>query len=176
MERPTQAAGFIRKAGMDDAAALSDLSRRTFTQAFGDDYDPADLAAFLDEAYSLEASQASLADPLVGVWFLDVDGAPVGYCVAGPCSLDNPGVTAACGEIKRLYVLDDWKGRGCGSRLLETALAWLEQGGPRSVWLGVFSENIGAQNLYARYRFRKVGEHLFHVGHTADREFTLRRG
>jgi GNAT superfamily N-acetyltransferase len=176
MESRTLAAGIIRKAGPGDAAALSDLSRRTFTQAFGHVYDPPDLATFLDAAYSHEASEDSLADPAVGVWFMEVGGAPVGYVLAGPCSLEDPDVTAACGEIKRLYLLEDWRGGGNGSRLLETALAWLERDAPRRVWLGVYSDNVGAQRLYERHGFEKVGEHVFMVGETADREFTLRRG
>jgi len=176
MESRPSAAGIIRKAGPGDAAALSQLSRRTFTQAFGAFYDPGDLNLFLDAAYSLEASEGALADPAVGVWFLEMEDAPIGYVVAGPCSLEHPDVTAACGEIKRLYLLEDWRGGGGGSRLLDAALGWLERDGPRRIWLGVFSENTGAQRLYERHGFRKVGEHVFQVGGTADREFTLRRG
>ena len=60
-------------------------------------------------------------------------------------------------------------------QLLETALAWLEHDGPRTLWLGVWSENFGAQRFYARYGFEKAGEYLFPVGDTHDLEFILRR-
>jgi ribosomal protein S18 acetylase RimI-like enzyme len=46
---------------------------------------------------------------------------------------------------------------------------------PPDLWIGVWSENLGAQRFYARRGFQKVGEYGFHVGRTIDREFILRR-
>ncbi len=54
-------------------------------------------------------------------------------------------------------------------------MAWLQSEGPRDVWIGVWSENHGAQRFYAREGFEKVGEYGFPVGGTVDREFILRR-
>lgn len=166
----------IRKAGISDARALAALSRATFASTFAHMYPADDLQRFLTKAYSLAKTRRELADPAIGVWLLEAGGAPVGYALAGPCSLPNPEVTADCGELKRLYLMPDWQGGGRGSRLLQAALAWLERDGPRRIWLGVYSQNLGAQRLYQRYGFAKVGEHVFTVGATIDREFTLRRG
>jgi len=63
-----------------------------------------------------------------------------------------------------------------GGRLMETALAWLERDGPRRLWIGVWSGNLGAQRLYERAGFRKVGEYGFRVGGSTDHEFILSRG
>ena len=60
-----------------------------------------------------------------------------------------------------------------GGRLLETALAWLEHEGPRTLWLGVWSENFGAQRLRP-HGFEKAGEYLFPVGDTQDLESSAR--
>jgi ribosomal protein S18 acetylase RimI-like enzyme len=79
------------------------------------------------------------------------------------------------GELKRLYLIKDQQSCGWGSRLLETALTWLERNGPRTLWLGVWSENFGAQRFYARYGFSKVGTYEFPVGQVRDLEFILRR-
>jgi len=165
----------IRRAGSGDAQILAHLSRETFTAAFGSNYDPAELAAFVDKTYDPERLRRDLADPGVAFWLLEADGTAVGYAMAGPNSLSHPLATPACGELKRLYLLPGWQGGGRGSRLMETALAWLERDGPRPVWIGVFSENTGALRLYARHGFAKVGEHVFVVGRHRDREFTLRR-
>ena len=166
----------IRKAGKADARVLAALSAETFTAAFVHMYAPDDLKRFLRSAYSLRKTRRLLTDPAMGVWLLEAAGLPVGYAVAGPCSLPNPAVTPTCGELKRLYILPAWQGGGRGARLLETALAWLERDGPRTLWLGVYSENFGAQRLYERHDFEKVGEHTFTVGARVDHEFTYRRG
>ena len=51
----------------------------------------------------------------------------------------------------------------------------VERATPRTLWIGVWSQNLGAQRFYARHGFEKVGEHTFPVGRVVDLEFTLRR-
>ena len=166
----------IRRAGDADAEALSALSAATFAATFAHLYPPEDLATFLEEAYAVERSRAQLRDPRTATWLMEVDGQAVGYAMAGSCALPHPEVTAACGELKRIYLLPDWQGGGRGSRLLARALEWLETETAGSLWIGVWSQNLGAQRLYERLGFAKVGEYQFKVGARRDREFILRRG
>jgi ribosomal protein S18 acetylase RimI-like enzyme len=42
-------------------------------------------------------------------------------------------------------------------------------------WVGVWSENQKAQQLYLAYGFEKVGEYTFPVGETEDRDFIFCR-
>jgi ribosomal protein S18 acetylase RimI-like enzyme len=172
-DRPTPT---IRRAVPTDAAALVAIGRATFAETFGHLYPPEDLAAFLAEAHSPRRARADLADPAKAVWVVEADGAVVGYAVAGPCKLPHPEVTAACGELERIYLAGAHQGGGLGVRLLAEALAWLQKDGPRRLWIGVWSENLGAQRLYARHGFAKVGTYAFAVGQTRDHEFILRRG
>ena len=166
----------IRRATPADADTLSSLGARTFTETFGHLYPTEDLEAYLASAYGLERTRRDLADSAKATWLLEADGEAIGYALAGPCDLPHTEVTAACGELKRLYVQKSHQGGGRGSRLLTTALGWLERDGPRPIWLGVYSENHGAQKLYAQMGFEKVGEYYFPVGETQDFEFILRRG
>jgi diamine N-acetyltransferase len=165
----------IRRAGSADAEALSQLGAETFRETFAHLYAPEDLAAFLAEAYGLERTRADLADPDKAHWLVEADGQPVGYALAGPCGLPHPEVTPACGELKRFYLLKAWQGGGLGRRLFANIMEWLEAQGPQAIWIGVWSENFGAQRFYAREGFEKIGEYGFPVGRTVDREFILRR-
>ena len=196
----------IRRATPADAEALSALSRTCFTQTFGHLYDPADLAAFLDEAYAPDVLRAELEDPDRATWLLfddpsDEDGdpspspandpnapepqsqapassatqAPIGYVTACPAHLPHPDVAPGDGEIQRLYILQGHQGGGRGTALLTTALEWLERDGPRTLWIGVWSENYGAQRFYARHGFEIVGEYSFMVGDHADHELITQR-
>ena len=166
----------LRRATVDDAATLSALATRTFVETFGHLYPREDLQAFLDEAYPPDRQRIILAHPDYAVWLLEEDGAAVGHAAAGPCGLPHPDVRPGDGELKRLYLLQSHQGGGHGTRLMEAVLAWLLRDGPRTLWVGVWSENSGAQRFYARYGFAKVGEYLFPVGRVRDREFILRRG
>ena len=169
----------LRRATPEDAEVLSALASTCFTQTFGHLYASDDLDRFIHEAYSPEVLRGELADPQRPTWLLfeepslnaDANPSPahvdegsegtlIGYVTVCPAHLPHP-------EVK--------EGDGRGSRMLEHALNWLEADGPRTLWIGAWSENYGAQRLYGRYGFTKVGEYSFMVGDHADREFILRR-
>ena len=164
----------IRRAGPDDATALAALGRDTFTETFAHLYPPEDLAEFLGQAYSAEAFRTSLERADQAMWAAELDGQAIGYAHAGTCALPHPEVTPDCMELKRLYVRKHRQSGGLGAQLIATALDWMAAPG-RMLWIGVWSENYGAQRFYARHGFEKVGEYEFPVGETRDREFILRR-
>ena len=165
----------IRRATVDDAPTLSALATATFVETFGHLYPTEDVQAFLDTAYDVGRQALILSNPDYAVWLLEADGHAVGHCAAGPCGLPHPDVQPGDGELKRLYVLREFQNGGAGRRLMDTAMDWLLQDGPRTLWLGVWSENLGAQRFYARYGFEKVGTYEFPVGRVRDLEFILRR-
>ena len=165
----------IRRATPADAAALSAIAAATFTEAFGHLYPAGDLEAFLRESYAVDRQRVILETPGYAVWLLEDEGVAVGHAAAGPCGLPNPAVQPGDGELKRLYVLAEYQNTGWGGRLFREAMDWLLADGPRTLWIGVWENNLGAQRFYARHGFEKVGEHTFPVGRVVDREFTLRR-
>jgi ribosomal protein S18 acetylase RimI-like enzyme len=166
----------IRRATPADAQALSTIGARTFTETFAHLYPPQDLAAFLASAYGMERTVRDLNDPDKAAWLVETpEGEIVGHGLAGPCHLPHPDVTPQCGELERFYLLKAHQNGGTGSRLWREIMAWLEAPGPRDLWIGVWSENHGAQRFYGRQGFEKVGEYGFEVGGTVDREFILKR-
>lgn len=162
----------IRRAAVKDAQALVALSAETFTQTFGHLYKPQDLAAFLDSAYDPGKHAQLLEHPEFAVWLLEAKNGPVGYALAGPCGLPHEGVSPGDRELKRLYILSNYQGLGYGARLMEVFLEWC---GEHTAWLGVWSENFGAQRFYSRYGFKKAGDYYFAVGEHRDYEFIMRR-
>jgi ribosomal protein S18 acetylase RimI-like enzyme len=166
----------IRPAAPDDATALAALAAATFTETFGHLYAPADLEAFL-RTWKVPAIYARhLEDPDIFLTVAeDPEGKLVGYVLAGPCKLPVADLAPTAGEVRELYLLASSQGHGLGTRLLEGALEWLDANGRSPLYVGVWSENHGAQRLYGRYGFRKVGEYEFPVGTHMDREFILER-
>lgn len=165
----------IRRAGPEDAQALSRIACRTFTETFGHMYPAEDLEDFLRTSYSIEECGRTLVDPRYAVWLVESDGEAVGHAMAGPCGLPHADVKPGDGELKRLYLAKEAQNGGWGGRLCQAALDWLERDGPRRIWISVFSENHGAQRFYARLGFAKVAEYEFIVGRQRDHEFMFRR-
>jgi ribosomal protein S18 acetylase RimI-like enzyme len=165
----------IRRAGPADAGALAAIGRTTFAETFGHLYPPEDLAAFLATAHGPERSRADLADPDTAAWLAEAAGEALGYALAGRCDLPHRDVRPGDGELKRLYLRGCAQGSGLGGRLFDAALGWLQRKGPRTVWIGVWSENHGAQRFYRRRGFEEVGAYGFRVGATVDHELIFRR-
>lgn len=165
----------IRRATSADAHTLCDIGRRTFVEAFGHLYGADDLNAFLQESHCPDVYAGYLDDDNYALWLLEDGSDAIGYALAGPSGLPHPEVTPADGELKRLYVLAGTQNGGWGGKLFKAALDWLQRDGSRTLWISVWSENLGAQRFYARHGFGKVGEYEFPVGRVRDREFMFRR-
>ena len=165
----------IRRATPADAQAVSAIAIATYTETFGDSYPPQDLHAFLEEHYSPAPQRRELEDPRSAVWLLEEDGRAVGYLAAGANTLAHADAVDGDVELKRLYVLASHQSGGHGARLMEAFLQWLDHPARRTLWVGVWSENLGAQRFYARYGCVQVGTYHFVVGDSRDLEFILRR-
>ena len=77
-------------------------------------------------------------------------------------------------RASEIDVRSSYQKQSLGTRLFEAALEWLETH-YSPLYIGVWSENDGAQRPYGRYGFVKVGEYGLRVGRTIDRELILRR-
>ncbi len=168
----------IRRATAADVPPLAALSAAAFAAKFGHLYPPDVLATFVARTYSKSAIAALVSDTATAVW-VATDGARLlGYAMLCGCRLPHPEVTTHCIELKRFYTAPEITGQGLGTRmmnvlLLPAAAAAAMRGG--DAWLGVYSENDGAQRFYARWGFTRVGEYQFPVGPVRDREFIMRR-
>lgn len=161
-----------RDAHPADAALLSDLSRRSFTQTFGHLYRPDDLQAFLT-GLSPDAWAAELADPRFRVRLAEDGGAEAGFAKLGPPSLpfESRGRSA---ELRQLYVLAPWQGTGVAAALMDWAIGRARAGGAEDLYLSVFVDNARAHRFYARYGFERVGTYAFTVGAHEDEDDVMR--
>jgi ribosomal protein S18 acetylase RimI-like enzyme len=151
----------IRTAEAGDIAALADLARRTFCDAFGRSLSASDLASHLlnnlSEAYFRAAAEADV------FLIAEIDARPIGYTQFGAVEIPAPGRSPGDQELRRLYVEPAFQGSGIGRRLLDAALAHPRLTGAPNVFLDVWDENGGARRLYERYGFAVVGAHTFAV-------------
>ncbi|MBY9067522.1 GNAT family N-acetyltransferase [Hyphomonas sp. WL0036] len=165
----------VRDAVPGDVAALAALSRKTFMDKFGTLYHPEDLASFLETSHGEAVYRQWLADPEIFIRVAEAeDGTLAAYMVCSPLTLPAENAAPGAAELKRLYVDMALQGRGLGTRFVDEALAWARAKGAPEIYLSVYSENFGAQKLYARYGWEKAGEFIFPVGRHEDLEFLMR--
>jgi ribosomal protein S18 acetylase RimI-like enzyme len=82
----------------------------------------------------------------------------IGFTTAGKARRGEiSGQALGEGEIETLYVLDDWRDRGVGRRLLRAAASHLADAGCKSAYLWVLRDNP-SRWFYARLGGRAVAE------------------
>lgn len=111
-----------------------------------------DLEAVADleqASFTVPWSECLVADCLESrfdkVWVLEADGVIKGYC--------NMRVIAGEGELMRIAVSPDARGRGYARDLMETLVSHARKNGIHAVTLEVRASNLAAVNLYKSYGF-----------------------
>lgn len=166
---------FIRRATVDDAAAVAALAARTFEDTFAADNRPEDMAAHLATAYGVPQQTGELANPGYATLLAYADGMPAAFaqvrrkdppaCVTGEAPI----------EIHRFYVDRPWHGRGLAARLMDACLDEVRRFGGRTAWLSVWERNPRAQAFYAKCGFERVGQADFWVGPDRQTDHILAR-
>jgi ribosomal protein S18 acetylase RimI-like enzyme len=156
----------VRRAMPEDAKVLTDLSYTTFWDAFHDHPKnaPHDLAAYMEQAFSVEQIAAELAEPKSVFLVADVEGELAGYA---KLILDStePDITAELPiELSRLYSHQKFLGQGVGQSLMDASFEHAKKNGRDVMWLGVWEYNPRAQRFYKKNGFRYVGKHTFLLG------------
>lgn len=165
----------VRPATADDASLLAEMGARTFYDTFVKSTKPEDMAAYLAASFSPEIQAAELADPLSSFFIAETDGAASGYAQlrAGEAEACVSGANPV--ELVRLYVSQEWFGRGVGAALMRECIEEARRAGHRTMWLGVWEHNERAQSFYRKWNFRVVGDHIFLVGSDPQTDLIMER-
>jgi ribosomal protein S18 acetylase RimI-like enzyme len=162
-----------RDATVTDAEAIDHIYRTGFCDTFAHLYLPENLETFLSD-FTIERWRSELSDPSYSFRIAEDDGAPFGYIKLGPISLPvEPTVPAL--ELKQLYLLKEWHGRGAANALMEWTLSEAAARGARELYLSVYTENRRARRFYERYGFVFHAPYVFMVGNHADEDMIMRR-
>lgn len=154
----------LKKATTADVDCLREISITTFTDTFGDQNSPEDLANYLKQAYSVEQLTAELVAPLSVFYFAYLEGELAGYLKLNQGAAQTEDVGENALEVERIYILPTFERHGLGSRLIAQAEQVAHQLNKSEVWLGVWEKNFAAQHFYEHLGFHKIGEHTFMMG------------
>jgi ribosomal protein S18 acetylase RimI-like enzyme len=152
----------IRPARASDVPALSELAKRTWSDAFGGSVGRDDEAAELEktrsEAYFREALRRD------AVLVAESDGALVGYVQFGDVHIADADIRTGDQELQRVYVDTELQGLGIGRRLMDAALRHPRLAAAGRVYLQVWERNPRAIGLYESFGFEAVGTTAFMIG------------
>ncbi len=167
----------IRRILIAEAPALSKMAKQTFYDTFTGTCTEEDMQAFLEQYYNLEQIKKELSNQDDYCFFAEINGEPVGYIRFMEDSSNFAEVNKWKSlELKRLYVLKEYHGKGMAQKLMEFFIAFAEQYQYELVWLGVWEYNFRAQKFYSKYGFINSGHtHDFPIGNTPQMDIYLWR-
>lgn len=156
----------VRRAHRNDAELIALLGRITFAQTFGYLFTnhPGDLAAYLDRTFAVVKLRASLEQAHNAYWVALHEALPVGYA-----KLKYPSPAAvvpdpAPAQLQKIYVLQEFMGRGIGHPLLQAVMEYADARAVPAIWLDVLAENARAIRFYERTGFTLAGSDTYAIG------------
>lgn len=155
---------WIRRAKVEDAAVVAAFMARSFTETFGPDNKPEDIAAHVKKSYGVPQQSAELGSQDY-VTIVMEGGAAIAALAqlrrhAAPPSVKGESPV----ELHRFYVDRPWQGRGVAKLLMGEAMLGAKALGARTVWLGVWERNARAIRFYEKCGYKMAGTQDFFVG------------
>ena len=165
----------IHQATIEDAEMLTDLSYKTFWDAFHEHPQnaPDDLADYMAKAFNLEQVSREIADENAIFLIAEIETQAVGYAKLIVGSIEEPINAKKPCELSRLYSIQEFLGKGVGARLMEECFEVAKNLGCDAMWLGVWEYNPRAQRFYEKYGFYEVGKHVFQLGKDAQTDLLM---
>ncbi|KAG2177376.1 hypothetical protein INT44_007887 [Umbelopsis vinacea] len=165
----------IRDATVDDAESVAAIGREVFTISFGYSVSEEDLQTYLQETYTEALVCEDIKDPLTHLMVAcNADDKVLGFVqlIKGssePCVEDAENAI----KLQRIFVHHESHGLGIGKLLIKMAEKVASSQGYKTLWLGVFEENIKAQKLYEKSGFIHVGEQDFKLGECVQTDIIM---
>ena len=167
----------LRLCAPGDELALSLVGQATFLEAFAGILEGRDILAHCRNQHAPSIYTQWLKDPSSRLYIAEtiLGRAPVGYVVLDKATLPIADPKDTDIEIKRIYLLHRFQGRGIGRRLMDQAILAAQEYSRKRLLLGVYSRNTQAIAFYERNGFQQVGERRFLVGSTLHEDAVMAR-
>lgn len=154
---------------------LSRFAESTFRATYGAMNTADHMATHCRNCFGEQIQSAEISNSDMATLLCEDKGTLIGYAqllwgeAPDFISSGNPG------EIQRLYVGDDWHGKGVAQGLMDACMDEMRKRGSDIVWLGVWERNPRAVAFYKKRGFIEVGEHVFSFGGEPQRDIVMAR-
>lgn len=166
----------IRKAVVEDAERLAQVAEETFRVTFSAENSTEDMNIHCQKNFGNELQQAEILDINMVTLLCETNDLVIGF--AQLCWQEAPNCLSDAihpAEIRRLYVVSDFHGKGVAQELMAACIEETANRGSETAWLGVWENNPRAISFYKKLNFSEVGEHKFKLGSDLQRDIIMSR-
>ena len=154
----------VNECSIKDINKLKEIGERTFYETFKDCNSEEDMEDYLQKSFSYEQLETEIKDNNSRFYLVENDNELVGYMKLNFTKTQVNKVFEESLEIQIIYILQEYKGRHIGKRLVEKAIDIAKSSNQNYIWLGVWENNLGAIKFYEKQGFRKYSTHIFKLG------------
>lgn len=154
----------LKKCTLKDLELLQHISIELFTDTFKDQNTEEDLKNYLEKAYSRTQLKQELTNSNSTFFFLLDNEEIVGYLKLNINDAQTENIAENAVEIERVYIRSNRKRKGYGTALIEKAEQYAHEKNKKTIWLGVWEENLSALSFYKKKGFNHISSHSFFMG------------
>ena len=165
----------IRQAGLEDAAAISEIGLDSFRTAYEGTCGPDDLILHLDEFHAEAAVTRQMNSPANNYLIAEHDSQPAGFAkVRDSSPLPETSATKVI-ELHQLYVSPKQQRFGIGGQLVDALVSFAREEAAQGIWLSAWEDASWAVNFYLKQGFATVGTTEFRLGRTVYTDLLMWR-
>lgn len=154
----------IKKIELSQVSKLQKIGRETFYETFAGDNSEENMKDYLDEKFAIGKLTTELSNPDSEFYFAHIEDQILGYLKVNFGEAQTELKDKEGLEIERIYVLQKFHGLKVGQLLYLKALEIAKDADLKYIWLGVWEENLRAQNFYKKNGFVAFDKHIFVLG------------
>ena len=157
-----------------DVDILRALALRIFYDSFAALNTDSNMKAYTDMAYNREQLMTEINDPHSEHYFLCDGDKEIGFLKLNTGDAQSDIRDPESLEIQRIYIDQDYQGRGLGALLLQFTSERAKVMGLKYIWLGVWEKNPDAIRFYQRHGYEIFGSHPFVMGDEDQTDILMR--
>ncbi len=165
----------INKADLKNLEILQSIGKETFYETFAQHNSEQEMQNYLDKSFASDKLTDELNNPDSQFFIAWEEGIPVGYLKVNTGKAQTELQDETSLEIERIYVKSSHHGKKVGQILFEKALEIAQTEKKKSLWLGVWEENLRAVNFYRKNGFVEFDKHIFRLGNDEQTDLMMRK-
>lgn len=154
----------IRECSLRDIEKIKLISEKTFYETFCDENSEEDMENYLKENFSYEQVEREIKKEGSIFYIVENNDEVVAYMKINFDKAQTEEGYLNTLEVQRIYILQEYKGRKIGKRLIEIAKKIAQKNELNYIWLGVWENNFNAIKFYEKQGFKKFATHIFKLG------------
>lgn len=154
----------IEECTLKDLSKIKDIGKRTFYETFFDENLKEDMDEYLRDNFSYAQLEKELNDTYSRFYMVQDNKEVIAYMKINLNKSISEENSEDSLEVQRIYVLQKYKGRHIGKKLIQKAIDIAKSNKQSYIWLGVWEKNINAIKFYEKQGFKKCSSHIFKLG------------